>query len=288
MESRGEYVEALRLLGDSRADVIIANKAQRRQRLRLLCAATDAFIKRKDFDKAIDEFIELQTTPAKVVSLYPASIAGRLFRDPTESREAVFGGRGAEDLVGQARSASTEGGKGKPSEAGKEEVEKSDGASERSVRPSKSKPQLHQASIGHVTSSPPASATSSTPAEEHATQLDFRRSVEALVRYLTDRRQHVAKALSSLRPASRPSPSTPLVPPPTADELFAIPDIALSQLSPAQLHRVAQVVDTALFKCYLATRPALLGPLCRLDNWCEIEEIEGLLSNAKVRPLIPL
>jgi hypothetical protein len=296
MESRGEYTEALRLLGDSRADVVVTNKAQRRVRLRALCAASDTFLARKDYDAAIDEFIDLETSPAKVVSLYPESIAGRLYRDPPEAREAVFGGRSPSIIAEQARP--SENPLAKPSQSSdssgtaagsparpKPIVEDSDTASVRSVRPAKSRSQLRQSSIPPRTESPPASATSSTPGDEAAQQLDFRRSVEALVRYLTDRRQHVAKALSGLRPASRPSPATPLVPAPTADELTAIPDVPLSQLQPPQLHRVAQVVDTALFKCYLATRPALLGPLCRLDNWCEIEEIEGLLSNAKVRSL---
>ena len=28
-------------------------------------------------------------------------------------------------------------------------------------------------------------------------------------------------------------------------------------------------------------KPGLLGPLCRIENWCEVEEVEELLLDAK-------
>jgi hypothetical protein len=42
-------------------------------------------------------------------------------------------------------------------------------------------------------------------------------------------------------------------------------------------------VDTALFKSYLVTQPALLGALCRLANWCEVSEVEEELRAREVR-----
>jgi Vam6/Vps39-like protein vacuolar protein sorting-associated protein 39 len=45
---------------------------------------------------------------------------------------------------------------------------------------------------------------------------------------------------------------------------------------------IAQVVETALFRSYLLFRPSLLGALCRIENWCEVEEVEGMLLEAKV------
>lgn len=106
------------------------------------------------------------------------------------------------------------------------------------------------------------------------------------MRYLPDRRQQFLHALASLPPQSRPTPSSPL---PTnasgtaAADLFALPDATLSSYSPGNLQRVARVVETALFKCYLHAKPGLLGPLCRIENWCEVEEVEELLLEAKVR-----
>lgn len=61
------------------------------------------------------------------------------------------------------------------------------------------------------------------------------------------------------------------------EEIMSLPDTSPSALTPQQLFRFAQIVDTALFKSYLVVRPGLLGPLCRLDNWCEVSEVENEL-----------
>lgn len=61
-----------------------------------------------------------------------------------------------------------------------------------------------------------------------------------------------------------------------------LPNSPLSSLTPEQLTRFAQIIDTALFKSYLVIRPAMLGPLCRLDNWCEVSEVEEILQEREV------
>jgi hypothetical protein len=130
-----------------------------------------------------------------------------------------------------------------------------------------------------------------------------KRSLEALLHYLSDRRQKVLGALRSVPPetlasfspdslttnSSNPSseltsssPLPPLSSLPISD-LLSIPSIPIASLSPEQIYRVAQVVDTALFKAYLVVRPSLVGSLCRLENFCEVEEIEGVLRDKKVR-----
>ena len=116
------------------------------------------------------------------------------------------------------------------------------------------------------------------------TDLSFKLSTDVLVRYLPDRRQQIMRALSALPPGVRPSPSTPLpsTSPNSAFNFFDLPDESLTTYTPEQLQRTAQVVETALFKCYLHAKPGLLGPLCRIENWCEVEEVEELLLAAKV------
>ena len=44
------------------------------------------------------------------------------------------------------------------------------------------------------------------------------------------------------------------------------------------LHELSEIIDTTLLKCYLKTNPALVGPLLRVQNDCEVEESEGLLK----------
>jgi Vam6/Vps39-like protein vacuolar protein sorting-associated protein 39 len=68
----------------------------------------------------------------------------------------------------------------------------------------------------------------------------------------------------------------------SADDLFALPNAPLSSLTSEQLLRFAQIVDTALFKSYLVIRPGLLGPLCRVPNWCEVSEVEEELRAREV------
>ena len=67
------------------------------------------------------------------------------------------------------------------------------------------------------------------------------------------------------------------------EDLFALPNAPLSALTPEQLLRFAQIVNTALYKSYLAVKPGLLGPLCRLPNWCEVTEVEEDLRACQVR-----
>lgn len=68
----------------------------------------------------------------------------------------------------------------------------------------------------------------------------------------------------------------------SVEDLFALPDAPLSSLTPEQLVRFGQIVDTALFKSYLIVRPGLLAPLCRSGNWCEVSEVEKELRAREV------
>ena len=113
---------------------------------------------------------------------------------------------------------------------------------------------------------------------------DFRRSIETLVRYLADRRPKLGAALQKvgITPESQSHRASPLSEA-TIEELFALPNAPLSVLTPEQLLRFAQIVDTALYKSYLIIRPALLGSLCRVANWCEVTEVEDDLRARKVR-----
>ena len=293
MERHGDYAGALGLLeGRSEGDIQLSDKPARRTRLRVLRAVVDSFIARHAYDEAIDTFIELDTTPAKVVSLFPPKIAGRLARADAAAREEAFGGRKAA-TVGAALTAPALSAKDAADESKPSSLEAMPAFASPPVKPAtptrRSTAQMRvrdddAASIrsGHSRGSGGGGHARQASVDEVAlAAMDFRRSIEALIRYLTDRRQHVNRALAALRPSVRPTTRSHIDPPPSADELLALPDKPLSSLSPDQLHRVAQVVDTALFKCYLATKPGLLGPLCRLDNWCEIDEVEGLLLEAK-------
>lgn len=282
--SSGQYGTALTLINNIEEPILQDRDAHLRT-VRSLVALKELELGHED--KAIDAFIELDVNPAKVVGLWDEEISGKLFLG--DAAEETFGGRSKETVV-ESRIQKTP--EQKPADEQAAEKDVPDTASLRSAMSAltspRKKPSLPQQQAQHSRQASIASQHQTpSPAGEPTKQAEDaktpqRRPVEVLLRYLADRRQKVNKALSLLDPTQRPSTSDTL-PPATASELLSIPDGPVSELPPRQLHRVAQTVDTALFKCYLLVRPSLLGSLCRLDNWCEAEEVEELLMSAKVR-----
>ena len=112
---------------------------------------------------------------------------------------------------------------------------------------------------------------------------EFHRSVETLVRFLTDRRPKLGSSLEGVKitPHNQHQQYPPLSKT-AVEDLFALPDAPLSSLTPEQLLRYAQIVDTALYKAYLIIRPTLLSSLCRVPNWCEVSEVEADLRSRRV------
>ncbi|TIC02465.1 hypothetical protein E3Q17_01424 [Wallemia mellicola] len=110
--------------------------------------------------------------------------------------------------------------------------------------------------------------------------------IEALLRYLTDRRQKVKGAIHQ-----HPSESfiNVKLTDYTKEQLLELPSRSADTLNVDQLAVLAGVVDTALFKAYIETRPALVGSLCRLENYCQPEEVEqSLLDRKKFDELVSL
>lgn len=108
------------------------------------------------------------------------------------------------------------------------------------------------------------------------------RSIETLLRFLSDRRPKFGGALEALHINPSQSHQIASLSEISTEDIFALPNLPLSSLTPDQLLRFAQIVDTALFKSYLVIRPGLLGPLCRVPNWCEVSEVEEELRVRKV------
>ena len=112
---------------------------------------------------------------------------------------------------------------------------------------------------------------------------EFKRSIDAVRRYLTDRRPKLDGVLKTFGITPSQSHKVSPLSEATVAELREIPSMPLTTLTPDQLIRFAQVVYTALFKSYLLTMPGLLGSLCRIENWCEVSEVEALLREREVR-----
>lgn len=90
--SLGEYQQALALLQSiDNADFAVPDAMDRARHLRML-VGLNLFLDEKNYDRAIDIFIEENVNPAKVVALFPKDIAGKLHR-PREEIEEIWGGR---------------------------------------------------------------------------------------------------------------------------------------------------------------------------------------------------
>ncbi|KAF7375244.1 Rab guanyl-nucleotide exchange factor [Mycena sanguinolenta] len=281
----GQYSDALALL-DTIDVIALPDKERRSTQIRGLNAI--AQFRAADFDTAIDTLIALDVNPAKVVALYPEAVAGRL-SVPQDSWISLFGG---------------------PAHTGVEHHDSNSPTPSLKDSPKDSDTAHHVADVlenltistsgtirgrlkglgAFLPSAYKDDDRASIRRESKPKQTvhdDLPRSVETLLRYLTDRRPKVDKALATvgITPEDRSHEISPLSET-SVEELFALPNAPLSALTPEQLLRFAQIVDTALFKSYLLVRPGLVGSLCRISNWCEVSEVEEeLLARKKFAEL---
>ncbi|KAF8969138.1 vacuolar sorting protein 39 domain 1-domain-containing protein [Flammula alnicola] len=279
----GQYSDALALL-DTLDEASLPDKDQRRIRIRALNAVSQ--FRAAKFDDAIDAFIDLDFNPAKVVALYPEAVAGRL-SVPHERWIPLYGGPAPiateDDRASTMSSHESEKDKDKASihahERSPTELFDNMASGTGSVGG-----RLRRTGLGmFMATGHKESDTASIIAKRKPTaQDDLNQSIETLVRYLSDRRPKVRAALEAINvtPESQSHLASPLSEA-SIEDLFALPNAPLSALTPEQLLRFAQIVDTALYKSYLIIRPALLGSLCRIANWCEVSEVEEDLRTRK-------
>ncbi|KAI0749549.1 vacuolar sorting protein 39 domain 2-domain-containing protein [Daedaleopsis nitida] len=271
----GAYSDALSLL-ESLDAALIADKERKQHQIRAL-QAVDQFRNAK-YDDAINAFIELDINPAKVVALYPESISGRL-AVPQDEWIPLFGGPRPPKVEQPPTppTASSTDLTGDPTE--QEGTPRSIEAPIRAPTP--------QGSLrGVLLRTGLEGLVSSTVRDDDAASIrsvrrppkrdNFHRSIETLMRYLSDRRPKIAGALATFHITPLQSHEMPHLSATSKEDLLALPSARLSSLTPEELVRFAQIVDTALFKSYLLNRPGLLASLCRV-GWCEVSEVEELL-----------
>ncbi|KAK0570235.1 Vacuolar morphogenesis protein 6 [Tilletia horrida] len=241
---RQHFSEALALL-DSVDEVILEEKPKLQAHVKSLYGLS--LYANAEYDKAIETFIELDTNPAKVLALFPEFISGPLSR-PRDQWLTLFGGRPSSSAAPAFKSDLKEVVEGSPGKLKPESLADSDKRSLRSIR-------------------------SARDMRAHATNEE--RNFDALGRFLADRRR-IFKPILEANKASHLISSSAWRE--ETDRLFTLADAPLHTLPAQDLSVLAQAVDTALFKTFLATKPALVGPLCRVENWCEVEQVEEMLK----------
>ncbi|KAF9560733.1 hypothetical protein CPC08DRAFT_636245 [Agrocybe pediades] len=276
----GKYADALALL-DILDPKQLPDKEQRRIRIRALNAVS--LFRASKFDAAIDEFIELDFNPAKVVALYPESIAGRL-SVPQDGWIPLYGGPAPVEKERNPSETSSS------QDADKDKEKDKDTASIRSGH-ERTMTEMFDSIVpsggsvgGRLRKTGLGKFLPGVHKDDDTASITSKRkrSIDTLLRYLGDRRPKLFAALEAvnIKPGTQLQFASPLSEAPV-EELFALPNAPLSALTPVQLLRFAQIVDTALYKSYLMNRPGLLGSLCRLPNWCEVSEVEQDLRARK-------
>ncbi|KAG8830543.1 Vacuolar morphogenesis protein 6 [Serendipita sp. 400] len=240
-----KYSDAFALL-ESLEDGILPDKIKRRAHIQALHGV--ALIAQKHFEAAFEIFLNLDLNPAKIIAMYPVEISGRLSK-PESSWIELFGEKSQNNSGTSPLLEDTEPGAGSANVA---VVGEESGAPE-GVTPEPSGPKLNSKSK------------------------EYRDAVDRLLEYLTQRRQKIKLALSAINIMSSDAAKTTRLSEASVDEIMILPDAPPTALTPEQLFKFAQIVDTALFKSYLAVKPGLIGPLCRLDNWCEVSEVQNEL-----------
>ncbi|KIJ67051.1 hypothetical protein HYDPIDRAFT_174307 [Hydnomerulius pinastri MD-312] len=260
----GRYADALALLekvggGDP-------NKTSKKTLITSLHAVS--LFRDGKFDAAIDMFLELEINPAKVVALYPGRVSGRLAVG-REEWVRLFGGPGRDAIPTKSGEVG----------AGAGSIEKLAASLSRSPSPAGSVRARTKTSFGALLPGAAAKdddAVSLRGGKKAKVVDDSTRALETLWRYLTSLRPKLAGALSthfSLTPSS--SHLFPPLSSTSPSSLYALPSgVPLGELGQDEMVKMAQIVDTVLFKSYLIGRPVMLGPLCRVANWCEVSEVE--------------
>lgn len=140
----------------------------------------------------------------------------------------------------------------------------------RSVRTTREAPEMKATGSG-------ASRDSRTAAAESSS----RKALDALGKFLADRRRIFKPILeSSTHHESKNHMAMSQIKRDT-HWLLSLGNKPFDEMEKDELIAVAQTVDTALFKTFLLTKPALIGPLCHIENWCEVEQVEELLKERK-------
>ena len=245
----------------------------------------------------MNAFIDLHVNPAKVVALYPESISGRLSVSE-DDWIPLFGGPDKLLITPETASIAGDFESSKPSDTSFTHAEATQHprppSPQGSVRGllktglesfrvnARRDDELETASIRAKRKDCKSQAATRSPMCTNKFTDETRKSIEELMRYLSDRRPKVAGALEVLHITTAQAHEMPFLSATSKEDLFALPDAPLTSLAPEELVRFAQIVDTALFKCYLSVRPGLLAPLCRVGNWCEVSEVEEVLMAREV------
>lgn len=279
----GRYDEAISLL-ELLEDTLIDDKTGRIREVRVKKA--ESLFKIRKYRPALDLFSDAQAEVERVVKLYPRSIAGKLssISDSTDQSDDL-----AEDSNADRKPEDEH--KEAPTTPSKSMLSRFKASQKPPQTPSPKPIDSDTASIRSVTRTDTDNMsirTSRTPTRATGLQdkplegEDLKLAVRALCSFLAQARVQVQKHLNT---DGTLKDSPPTLDPESQKPAFAnlLPSALFHGSGPwnmdyqIELVKVAQLVDTTLFRSYMLALPSLAGPLFRLDNFCEPDVVQAAL-----------
>ncbi|KAF1962923.1 hypothetical protein CC80DRAFT_461364 [Byssothecium circinans] len=275
----GRYDEALSLL-NMLEDTLLHDKEGRVREIMMLKA--QALFDLRKFREAMDLFTDAKAPPERVIALYPRSIAGEY-----SSAESV---KDTESVVDEEET--EEAASEKPATESKESVQtpvptigrsmmgrfvgghKKVDADATSIRSAVKDDAADTASI--------KGKTSETIVPDRTLEgKDLKLAVHALQSFLAQCRVQIKRYIDIDGTLKEPLPQQSES---QAEEYKPPFHFFIQQTGPpsqidwaAELLKVAQLVDTTLFRAYMLASPGLAGPLFRLPNFCEPDVVQEKL-----------
>ncbi|RUS27613.1 hypothetical protein BC938DRAFT_482993 [Jimgerdemannia flammicorona] len=227
---------------------------------------------RNEFDAALALFQELDTDPIEVIQMYPPAISGRVLKPSTPSEDGLNHNYSDYASDGPDRDPDDDRNNSNPWST--------------IVNPwstPATEPRRDSLTITTSTNRVPSVLSTwfnpqhdpqPTPPRELTGQV-LEEAINYLIRFLTDRRGKTAKLLYQQQQQQQAAQSSGRALGAKAskekDEREKMDRVA----------EVAKLVDTVLLKAYMMTNDALVGPLLRVQNSCDVEECEVLLLEKK-------
>ncbi|KAL8772402.1 MAG: hypothetical protein Q9209_002353 [Squamulea sp. 1 TL-2023] len=264
---RGRLDEAISLLG-MLEDALLKDKEGRLREIKMLKAQSLFDLRR--YRESLDLFTEVSAPPDRVIRLFPPIIAGQLSAHSTTIDDAK------DKKISQADDVTSDSGSrqstGLTKPTSQEEVATKD------------------ANLSHISTDESKTDTNDVqyPKDEHP-----RKPQEGTVLEGKD----LKAATAELRPflvQARTRMQKYLNPDGTLKDAHGIQSLDVSNVQEAQelllahapgseeerrqqLIETAKLVDTTLFRAYMFASPSLVGPLFRLDNFCDPDVVKEIL-----------
>lgn len=271
--------EAISLL-EMLEDTLLTDKEGKIREIRMLKAQT--LFEQQKYRPALDLFTDAQAPPARVISLYPKSIAGDLSRikdddSPTDDERSSDETNTADDEAGKTDK--------EDENSGKETPKTADGSDDAASTPQKTMFGRLKAPVKRVdsdTASIRSVRTTRTvappkPVNTPLQGADLKAAVLALCSFLAQSRVQIQKHVSTDGTLKTPIDAKVGDEKPPFKNLIDLPEGTENPDWHAELLEVAKLVDTTLFRAYMHALPSLAGPLFRLDNFCDPHVVEEKL-----------